>query len=391
MPHSDRKQWSTSTKLNHPEKVELPKGNAPVLSPIFQSVKFVLSDETPYFSQYVYSRVSNPTLRQLEMTLAEAQKKEDCIVLASGNAAITATLLGLLKCGDHLISFRELYRPARIFIRETLPRFGIETSLLKLSDLDTLERSIQPGKTKLIHFESPSNPNLEIADISKIIAIARKYNVLISMDGTFGGIHQHTTFDIDLMIQSLTKFGNGHGDVLAGSVAGRADLIAKIREMSFSFGASLDPHAAFLVQRGLKTYMLRYSRQTKNAEKIAEYLNDHPKVSKVFYPGLKGHPGDELAKRQMKDMGGVISFILNTDSSLSADKFCHKLQLIQLAVSLGSTETLICPTLTFFGDDLRESDCQEMGISEFSLRLSIGLEDPEDLIEDLSQAFERGR
>jgi cystathionine beta-lyase/cystathionine gamma-synthase len=375
-----RAKWNINTRLNHPKKPEMVSGNTPTLTPIYQTAKFVLSAEHPYWDQYIYTRISNPTLRQLESTLAEIQKKEDCIVYGSGIAAITGVMLALLKQGDHMISFRETYRPARIFFRDLLPNFGIESSILKLNDLGQLERTIVPGKTKLIHFESPSNPNLSIADINAIITIAKKHNVLVSMDGTFAGLHQHTEFPVDIMIQSLTKFGNGHGDVISGAVAGSKTLIQKIRSMSVMLGATLDPHAAFLVDRGLKTYMLRYKRQTETSQQIAQFLSAHPKVKKVFYPD------GELARSQMKDMGAMVSFVLDPSVG-KATEFCHKLNLIQFAVSLGSTETLICPSLNFFGEDLTSQDRLEMGIDEYSLRLSVGLEDAVDLIAELESAL----
>lgn len=388
MNEQNRRNWKTSTKLNHPQSVSLGPGNRPILSPIFQSAKFVVSEKVSLGSQFIYTRISNPTLKQLEIGLAEIQKKDDCIVLSSGIAAITGTILGLLKSGDHMISFREIYKPARSFIRDTLLRFGIESTLLKVTQLNSLEEAIIPGKTKLIHFESPTNPHLDIADIEKIISIARKHNILVSMDGTFGGLHQHAEFDIDVMIQSLTKFGNGHGDVIAGSIAARSDLIHEIRQMTINLGATLDPHAAFMIERGLKTYLLRYERQTKNAGMIAEFLEQHPKVEKVYYPGLARHPQGDLARKQMKDMGAMLAFTLKVDAFESAETFCYRLKLIQFAVSLGSTETLICPTLTFFGEDLSEDDKREMGMSRHSLRLSVGLEDPEDIINDLQSALE---
>jgi len=362
-------------------------GNPPLLAPIYHSVKFVVAEGTPYWDQFIYGRVSNPTVRQLEVLLSDIQKKEDCIVLSSGIAAITGSMLGLLKSGDHVITFRELYKPARIFMRDMLPRFGITTSVLKLNQLDELEKTIIPGKTKLVHFESPTNPNLDIADIQRIIEVAHKYNVLVSMDGTFAGLHQHTDFDIDLMIHSLTKFANGHGDVLAGSIAGKKSFIQQIRQMTITLGATLDPQAASLVERGLKTYQLRFERHVKNAGKIADFLNQHPKIKKVFYPGLSSHKGYELAQKQMSDMGAVVSFVLDSSLGMNADQFAHKLKLIQFAVSLGATESIICPTHIFFGDDLGPVDKEEMGISPYSLRLSVGLEDAEDVIEDLKQAL----
>lgn len=377
------KNWKINTRLNHPQRVTPAPSNLPLLAPIYQSVKFVVSEEMSYGNQFIYSRISNPTLRQLEISLADIQNKEDCIVFGSGIAAISGPLLGLLKSGDHMITFRELYKPGRVFIRDLLPKFGIESSILKLTELDSLEKAIIPGKTKLIHFESPTNPNLDLADIERIIKIARKHNLLVTMDGTFAGIHQHTEFDIDLMIHSLTKYGNGHGDVLAGSVAGSKTLIAQIRQMTIMLGATLDPQAANLIERGLKTYMLRYERHAKNAVKVAEFLNSHPKIKQVYFPGLESHRGHELAKKQMKEMGAVVSFVLDESVGLNADQFAHKLKLIQFAVSLGATESIICPTHLFFGDDLSEEDKSEMGIGPFSLRLSVGLEDAEDIIEDL--------
>lgn len=376
-----RQQWNVNTKLNHPVEVTLHEGNRPLLQPIYHSAKFTPTENVPYWDQFIYSRVSNPTTRQLEMTLAELQKREECIVVASGIAALTGTFLTLLKSDEHMISFRELYKPARSYIRDFLPRYNISHTLLSLQELDKLEAAIIPGKTKLIHFESPSNPNLEIADIEKIIAVARKHNVLVSMDGTFAGLHQHTQFDIDVMIHSLTKFGNGHGDVIAGCMAGKSSVLKSIREMSIYIGATLDPQASYLIERGLKTYMLRYSRQTQTAGKLAQYLSKHPKVSWVRYPG------SELAHKQMTDMGSTIAFEIDPSVAASADKFCHKLKLIQLAASLGATETIICPTQTFFGLDLSPEDRKAMSITPYSVRLSVGLEDEEDLIRDLAAAL----
>lgn len=387
MKNQKQATWKLNTRLNHPQRVTPRTDNPSLLAPIYQSVKFVVSQEVGYGEQFIYGRVANPTVRQLELLLADIQHKEECIVLSSGLAAITGTLLGLLQAGDHIITFRELYKPGRIFIRDTLPKFGVSSTIISLHDLKVLEESIIEGKTKLIHFESPTNPNLDLANIEEIIKIAKKHRVLVSMDGTFAGLHQHTNFDIDVMIHSLTKFGNGHGDVLAGSIAGKKPLIQKIRGMTINLGASLDPHGAYLVERGLKTYQLRMERHVKNAGKVAEFLNLHPKVLKVYYPGLPNHPGHDLAKKQMTDMGSVVSFILDSSLGISADQFAHRLKLIQFAVSLGATESIICPTHFFFGDDLADKDKSEMGIGIHSLRLSVGLEDVEDLLEDLDQAL----
>jgi cystathionine beta-lyase/cystathionine gamma-synthase len=385
-----RRHWDINTKLNHPVEVTLSEGNRPLLQPIYHSAKFVPSENYSYWDQFIYSRISNPTTRQLELTLAEIQEREECVVMASGISAITSTFLSLLSAGDHIISFREIYKPARVYIKSFLSRYKIEHTLLSLSNIEDLEKAIVQSKTKLIHFESPSNPNLDIADIDYIIKTARKYGVLVSMDGTFAGLHQHTRFDIDIMIQSLTKFANGHGDVIAGSVSGKSELIKKIREMNIYLGSTLDPQAAYLIERGLKTYMLRFERQTASAGEVARYLNSHPGVKNVRYPGLESHKSHQLAKKQMSDMGSIIAFEINPSVATSADKFCHKLKLIQLAASLGASETIICPTQIFFGDDLNATEKEMIGINEMSLRLSVGLESPTDIINDLETALGKG-
>lgn len=379
--------WSLSTKLNHPKKVKLIKGNEPILQPIYQTAKFSPSDEHALSDQFIYSRISNPTLKQLELTLADIQKKDECLVMASGIAAVSGTFLALLKAGEHLITFKELYKPARVFIRDFLPRYNIQSTFLSLANISDLEAAIIPEKTKLIYFESPTNPNLTMVDIQRLIAIARKHNLLVVMDGTFGGPHQHTEFDIDIMIHSLTKYANGHGDVIAGSVAGKSELMKKIRDFSGYLGATLDPHAANLITRGLKTYQLRYTRQSATALEVARYLEKHSKFKHVLYPGLESYPYKEIARAQMKDSGGIISFDLNP-GTLDAQKFCHRLKMIQFTASLGSTETLICPSELFFGLDLKDEERKSMGISSFTLRLSIGLEDPQDIIQDLEQGLE---
>lgn len=387
MKENKRDNWNINTRLNHPAQIELHQGNRPLIPPIYNSAKFTPTEGIPYWDQYIYSRISNPTVRQLELSLADIQKQEDCIVFSSGIAALSTTFLLLLKSGDHMITFRELYKPARVFIRDYLKRFNISSSVMSLGDLANLEEIITPS-TRLIHFESPTNPNLEIADIDLLIKLARKHNLLISMDGTFAGLHQHHQYGIDIMIQSLTKFANGHGDVIAGAISGKKEIIQNIRDMSVYLGASIDPQAAYLISRGLKTYQLRYDRQCATALKIAEYLSEQKAVKRVLYPGLASHPQHELARKQMKDMGAVVSFELNSDSKLTAEKFCHRLQLIQLAASLGSTESIICPTNIIFGQDLSEKDKTEMGINNYSLRLSVGLEDFDDLVMDLKTVLD---
>lgn len=377
----DRKNLHETTLVNHAPEVKIPEGNKPIVSPLYQTAKFAVHESHPMNSQFIYTRVSNPTLRELELTLAELQKTEECIVVGSGMAAITGTILGLMKTGDHMITFIEGYRPGRIFLRTTIKRFGMSSTVLSLSDLSSLEKSITPD-TRIIYFESPTNPHLDIADIKKIVSIAKKKNVLVVMDATFGGPHQHLNFGVDIFIHSLTKYVNGHGDVIAGSIAGKRSLIAEIRQMTINLGATLDPHAAFLIQRGLKTYHLRYERAAKSAQAIAEFLETHPKVKRVYYPGLKSHPSYALAASQMTSMGGILAFEIDPSAG-DAVSFCHRLNLFQFTASVGSSESLICPTLMFFGDDLSQEEAHSLGINSQSLRISVGLEHPDDLINDL--------
>jgi cystathionine beta-lyase/cystathionine gamma-synthase len=384
---NDRAQWHESTRITHSPRVEIHPENRPVVPPLYLTGKFSIASGVPMSEQFFYTRVSNPTLRELELTLSEIQKKEETIVFASGVAAISGTLLSLLGQGDHVIIFREMYRPGRILVRDILPRFGITHSVLKLSDIANWEKHIT-DKTKLVYFESPSNPHLQIADIEKIVSIAKKRGVTTLLDGTFAGLHQHREYDIDLVIHSLTKFANGHGDVIAGSVSGKSDLIKTIRQLSITLGATLDPHAAYLISRGLKTYSMRYQRHSQSSMEIASRLLKHPKIKKVYYPGLAHHEGSELAKKQMQDMGGVIAFEVDPSCG-DALEICHRVKLINFTASVGSIESLLCPTLMFFGDDLPEGDRQEMGLNKYSLRLSVGLEHPDDILQDLFSALEK--
>lgn len=381
----NRDELHEQTRLTHAPEVTLPQGNRPILPPIYQSAKFSLAEGIPVPGQFIYTRVSNPTLRELELSLAELQGTEDGIVLASGMAAITGVLLGILKTGDHVISFRELYRPGRIFVRSVLERFGIQATMLSLGDLGSLEKAVTP-RTRLLYFESPTNPHLEIADIKRIVAFAKKHKLIVMMDGTFGGPHQHRDLGIDVFVHSLTKFVNGHGDVIAGAILGRKDLLTEIRPMIWNLGATLDPHAAYLIQRGLKTYHLRYERQAQTAEIVARKLAAHPKIRKVFYPGLESHPGHALAKSQMSSMGGILSFELAPEVGEGL-AFCHRMKLLQFTASVGSAESLICPTLMFFGDDLSAEEAKALGINAHTVRLSVGLEHPDDILRDLWEAL----
>lgn len=366
-------------ELIHPPKVKLPEGNFPVIAPIYQSAKFSLGEGT-LSDQFIYSRITNPTLKQLEMTISQVAKREDTVVYASGMGAISGVLMALLRQGDHLIAFKESYKPARVFIREVLPQFGVESDVLSIHDCGDIEKWIQPGKTKVIYFECISNPHSLPAPMETLFRVAKKHNILLVMDGTLTGLHQGQWREVDVVVHSLTKYANGHGDVIAGSVSGNAELIKKIRTFAIFQGACLDPHAAFMIQRGLKTYKMRFKQHSETALKVAQYLSQHPKVLSVSYPGLK-------EASLFPEMGGVMSFEID-HKLCDAWSFSHKFELIQFAVSLGSTETLICPTEMFFADDLSAEEKAHMGMNPYTLRLCIGLEEAEDIIAELEKALD---
>jgi cystathionine beta-lyase/cystathionine gamma-synthase len=382
-----------TTRVNHPPPVEIPAGNRPVVAPIYQTVKFefetvedtlrALSGEQPGF---FYLRTSNPTTRALELTLAELQGRDDCLVCASGVGAIAQTLLALTKQGDHVLCFLESYGPTRYLIRRTLARFGVAHTLLSIGDLAGIERTLAARPTRLVIFESPTNPTNRIADIAAITRLARAHGALTLLDNTFAGMHQHGQYDVDFYLHSLTKFASGHGDVMGGAVIAKAALIKTLRQDFSTLGGVLDPHAAFLLQRGLKTYFVRYRTQCNSAQRIAEFLSTHPAVAGTHYPGLSTDPGHALAREQMSEFGAIVTFDLHAGAP-AASRFAEALQLFAMAASLGATDSLVMPSQLLGSRDLTVEQQRQAGIGAGTVRLSIGLEDADDLLEDLQQAL----
>jgi cystathionine beta-lyase/cystathionine gamma-synthase len=384
------------TIVNHPPDVAPPPGNLPVIAPIYQSVKFEFEtvDETLRMLRgekpgYFYMRASNPTTRQLELTLAALQGRDDCLATASGVNAIAQTLIALTKAGDHVLFFIETYGPTRNIIRRLLARFGVEHTMLSIEDLAGVESVLAARPTRLVFFESPTNPVTKVADIERLVGLAHRHGALAVIDNTFAGFHQHGEYEIDLFVHSLTKYASGTGDVMGGAVIARKELIEGMRPDFSVLGALLDPHAAFLIQRGLKTYFVRYTAQTANAQKIAEFLAGHPAVSRCHYPGLPTHPQAALARKQMKEQGTVVSFDLR-DGCEAARKFSESLKLFALTASLGSTESLVMPPQLVGSRDFTPDQVKKSGVAPSTVRLSIGLEDVGDLIEDIDQALATG-
>jgi cystathionine beta-lyase/cystathionine gamma-synthase len=383
------------TRVNHPPQVTLPPGNRALVAPIYQSVKFEFETvaETERMLRgaaagFFYSRGGNPTTRALELLLAELQGRDECVVVGSGVAAISVTLLALLGAGDHVLCFVESYGPTRSLIRRTLGRFGVAPTMLSIEDRAGVERVLGERPTRLVWFESPTNPMLKVADVAQLVAAAHAHGALAVMDNTFAGLHNHGGYDVDVFVHSLTKYAAGHGDVMAGAMLARAELARRLRAEAAALGPGLDPHAAFLVQRGLKTYHLRRAAECEGAARVAAYLEGHPRIARVHYPGLISHPGHALAARQMSDFGGIVTCELAGDDA-QARSFVEALELFGLTASLGSTESLVMPGLLLQAPELTPEQRAAAGISPATARLSIGIEDPDDLIADLAQALAR--
>ena len=381
------------TRVNHPPEVEVPPGNRAVVAPIYQSVKFEFETlaETEAFLRgerpgFFYTRSSNPTNRQLERLLAELQGREDCLVTASGVGAIAQTLLALTRQGDHVLCFAETYNPTRYLIRRVLGRFGVTHTMLSIEDTAGIERVLGAQPVRLVIFESPTNPLTRIADLAALTRAARAAGALTVMDNTFAGFHQHGEYDVDLFVHSLTKYASGAGDVLGGAVIGPAALIRTLHGDFGVLGGTLDPHAAFLILRGLKSYFVRYQAQCQRALGIAQLLERHPAVARVHYPGLPAHPQHALAARQMRDFGTIVTFDLRGGAA-AARRFTDTLELFALAASLGSGESLVLPAQIMGARDLDAEQQRLTGVTPGTVRLSIGLEDLDDLIEDVSRAL----
>ena len=382
------------TRVNHPPGIELPADNHPLNLPVFQNVKWetesieeglrLLRGERP---GYFYSRVGNPTVRQLELLLAGLQGREDCLASASGVNAVAQTLFGLTEARDHVIFFVEGYGPTRQIIRKMLTRFGVTHSMLSIDDLDGLESELASRRTKLVFFESPTNPVNKIADLASITRLARAHGALTVLDNTAAGFHQHGEFPVDFFVHSLTKFTTGAGDVMGGVVIADRARLDLLRGDYRLFGAQLDPLSASLMVRGMKTYFVRYRAQSAATLEIARFLEQHPGCTKVRYPGLESSPKHALARQQMRDFGTVICFDLKAGFE-GGRRFAEMLQLFARTPSFGSTESLVMPPQMMQPKDFSPEQLIAADIGAGTVRLSIGLENVEDLKADLAHALE---
>jgi cystathionine beta-lyase/cystathionine gamma-synthase len=381
------------TRVTHPREVRVPPDNRPLVAPIHQSVKFTFDDvaETlAYFRHerdgFYYLRGDNPTLRQLEQLLAELQGRDGCLLTASGVAAIAGPLLALCRSGDHVVYFAEQYAPTQKLIGRLLARYGVASTVLSVDDLEGLSRVLAATPTRVVAFESPSNPVLKIADVERIAALARQHGALTLLDNTLAGFHNHGDYDVDLYVHSLTKYASGHGDAMGGAIIGSARLVDAIRDDVNLLGPTLDPHAAFLMLRGMKTYFVRWDAQCRNAARVAEFLAAHPAVERVRYPGLPGDPGHDLARRQMRDFGTLVTFDIRGGVE-AGTRFAEALELFAIAASLGSTESLVVPPALQQPRGLTAGQRRWADIGPGTVRLSLGIEDADDLLADLAQAL----
>jgi cystathionine gamma-synthase len=370
----------------------LGKKNGPLSTPVYQTSTFEVSDNEEQLrathTDHFYTRYGNPTNTVAEKTVAALEGVDAALTFASGMGAITTTLMALLKNGDHIVAQRDIYGGVNKFLSQWLPKMGIETTFVDTTEYGQHERAIRPN-TKLLYLESPTNPTLRVVDFKKVAAIARQHKLLSMIDATFGTpVNQHPAeFGIDLIMHSGTKYLSGHTDLICGVVAGRHELMERIWETRTTLGNCMDPHASWMLVRGLKTLAVRVARQNENAQRVAEFLAEHGKVRKVHYPFLKSHPQHAVAREQMSGGGGMVSLEVE-GSGEDARRVSEAMSLFTLAPSLGGVESLVSiPVLTSHAMIAPEERAR-MGVTEQMIRLSVGIENAEDLIADLERALE---
>jgi len=339
---------------------------------------------------YIYTRIGNPTIEVLENKLAELENGYRGVAVSSGMAAVSTVYMSLLKQGDHMISTGAVYGPSRGVMETHFSKFGVEYSYIDTSDLDLLEKTIKPN-TKLLYLETPANPTIQLTDIKKASEIAHKHNVLVCVDNTFCSPYLQKPLNLgaDVVLHSLTKFINGHADIVGGAIIAKdKEIYNTIRNTMVYMGGNMDPHQAFMVIRGVKTLSLRIDKAQESAMKIAEFLENHPKVEWIKYPGLKSFKQHDLAKEQMNGFGSMLSFGLKGGYA-AGQTLMDNVHLATLAVSLGGVETLIQHPASMTHAAVSKEDKLAANITDGLVRYSVGIEDVEDLLNDLKQALDK--
>lgn len=364
-------------------------------TPIYQTSTFVFDSAQQGAARfageepgYIYSRLGNPTVRELELKVAALEKMEDAAATATGMGAVSAAVLSFLQQGDHVIVSKAIYGCSFALFNHQLPKFGIEVTFVDMTKPDELAAALK-SNSKMLFAETPINPNLVVLDLAMIGKFCQQHALVSIVDNTFLSpiLQSPVDFGIDIVIHSATKFLNGHGDVVAGIVVSSAQRISEIKSTVLKdIGATMSPNDAWLILRGLKTLPIRIARHCQSAQTVAEYLQQHPKVKNVFYPGLPEHPGYQYLGSQMKGAGGVIGFELDATLEQSRD-FINGTELFSIAVSLGDAESLIQHPASMTHSPYSAQERAEAGISDGLIRISVGLEQVEDLISDLQQAL----
>lgn len=385
-------------KPRHPETssvrgaADLEKKSGPVSTPIYQTSTFEVTDNDEQLrltgSDHYYTRYGNPTNTVAEQTIAQLEGVEAALTFASGMGAITTTIMALLKSGDHIVAQRDIYGGVNKFLSQWLPKMGIGTTFVDTTDYDQHARAIRRN-TRLIHIESPTNPALRVVDFAKIATLAKQHGLITMIDSTFGTpINQRPAeFGIDLVMHSGTKYLGGHADLICGVVAGRRELIEKIWDTRTTLGNCMDPHASWMLVRGVKTLALRVARQNENAQRVAEFLSQHGKVRSVHYPFLNNHPQYAIARKQMTGGGGMVTFEVEGTGE-DARRATEAMRLFTLAPSLGGVESLVSIPVLTSHLMVPAAERAKMGVTEQMIRLSVGIENVHDLIADLEHALE---
>lgn len=395
MSHKVNPNWKFATLTCHGSGGTDPTTGA-LAHPIYQTSTFAFKNTdhgAALFSGeiegYIYSRLGNPTVAALEREIAFLEKGEVAAAFSSGMAAVSAVIFAFCKAGDNYVVTSPVYGGTHALGLKVMPRFDIEHREIPCNQLDAIESAID-SKTKFILIETPANPTIRLADISELVKIAKKHNILTVVDNTFATPYLQNPLEmgVDIVLHSATKYIGGHGDVVAGIVVAKKELMSEIQLILHEVGGTMSPFNAYLLLRGLKTLAVRMDRHCQNAMKIAQYLSFHPKVKEVWYPGLANHPEHELAKRQMRDFGGMVSIVLKGGRE-KGKNFLDALNLATNAVSLGDCDTLIVHPASTTHSSYTEEELIAMEMDPGLVRISVGIEDYRDIIDDFAQALSK--
>lgn len=383
-----------NTKLIHSGEIDDQFKSATV--PIYQTstFSFASSDEgarcfAGESDGYMYTRIGNPTINALERQIAVLENGYGGIAVSSGMAAATTIYLSLMSQGDHIVSTDAIYGPARNVMEKQFSRFGLQSTYINTTDVSKIREAIRPN-TRVLYIETPANPTMDITDLKACADLAHEKGLLLVVDNTFCSPYLQNPLDLgaDVVFHSMTKFINGHADIVAGIIIAKEKAVyEKIRNMMVLLGCNMDPHQAYMVLRGVKTLSIRIDKAQQNALEVARFLESHPKVAWIKYPGLPSHPQYEVAKKQMRGNGSMISFGLKGGYD-AAKKMLDRVELALLAVSLGGVETLIQHPASMTHAKVPAEDKQKAGITDDLVRLAVGIEDANDIIKDLQKGLE---